>query len=176
MDRRSQQKHIRAAREWLGRAEDSLAQENDVQGDLKLMLAKAELAHVGQCPRSLKLAILLRRILALLVAIGLAAVIVWEPTASEPEVELPLNPAPEVNSPMTAVQDVPISESQPEPPQNNAVTETPVESPPQAFEAAPAAQEDHVVEKPDSPIMEKKTLPDAAKQQLMESAGKILRQ
>lgn len=176
MDRRSQQKHIRAAREWLGRAEDSLAQENDVQGDLKLMLAKAELAHVGQCPRSLKLAIWLRRIAALLVAIGLATAILWEPTALEPEVELPLNPVPEVSNQTTAVQDIPVSESQPEPLQNNTGVENPVESPPQSFESASAVQEKQVVEKPDSPIMEKKVLPDAEKQQLMESAGKILRQ
>ena len=33
--------HIKAAKEWLGQAEDSLEKERDIQGDLKLMLAKA---------------------------------------------------------------------------------------------------------------------------------------
>ena len=34
--------HITAAKGWLSRAEDSLEQENAIQGDLKLMLAQAE--------------------------------------------------------------------------------------------------------------------------------------
>ncbi len=43
-DRRNRlRQHIRAARAWLGQAEKSLEHENDVQGDLKLMLARAEL-------------------------------------------------------------------------------------------------------------------------------------
>ena len=81
MNRRSQTEHIRAAREWLGRAEDSLAQENDVQGDLKLMLAKAELAHVGHCPASHRLIIWGRRALAFLAAAGLAAAL-WRPSST----------------------------------------------------------------------------------------------
>ena len=41
-DRKIRQ-HITAAKGWLSRAEDSLEQENAIQGDLKLMLAQAEL-------------------------------------------------------------------------------------------------------------------------------------
>ncbi|MBR1396764.1 MAG: hypothetical protein IJ563_04435 [Selenomonadaceae bacterium] len=37
--------HIKAARDWLLQAEKSIECENDVQGDLKLMLAKAELKN-----------------------------------------------------------------------------------------------------------------------------------
>ena len=35
--------HIAAAKGWLNQAEDSLEQENDIRGDLNLMLAQAEL-------------------------------------------------------------------------------------------------------------------------------------
>ena len=40
--------HIRAAREWLGRAENSLDKENDIRGDLNLMLAQAELQRAKE--------------------------------------------------------------------------------------------------------------------------------
>lgn len=40
--------HITAAKGWLSQAEDSLAQENDIQGDLKLMLAQAELRRAQE--------------------------------------------------------------------------------------------------------------------------------
>lgn len=40
--------HITAAKGWLSQAEDSLAQENDIQGDLKLMLAQAELKRAQE--------------------------------------------------------------------------------------------------------------------------------
>ncbi len=41
-------RHIRAARDWLGQAEDSLQAEQDVRGDLKLLLARAELQHIQE--------------------------------------------------------------------------------------------------------------------------------
>lgn len=46
-DRKIRQ-HITAAKGWLSRAEDSLEQENDIQGDLKLMLAQAELKRAQE--------------------------------------------------------------------------------------------------------------------------------
>ena len=45
-------RHIQAARAWLLQADKSLERENDVQGDLKLMLAKAELAQARGAHRS----------------------------------------------------------------------------------------------------------------------------
>ncbi len=41
-------KHIAAAKGWLNKADDSLEQENDIQGDLKLMLAHAELQRAQE--------------------------------------------------------------------------------------------------------------------------------
>lgn len=46
-DRKIRQ-HITAAKGWLSQAEDSLAQENTIQGDLKLMLAQAELKRAQE--------------------------------------------------------------------------------------------------------------------------------
>ena len=46
-DRKIRQ-HITAAKGWLSRAEDSLEQENDIQGDLRLMLAQAELKRAQE--------------------------------------------------------------------------------------------------------------------------------
>lgn len=46
-DRKIRQ-HITAAKGWLSRAEDSLEQENVIQGDLKLMLAQAELKRAQE--------------------------------------------------------------------------------------------------------------------------------
>ena len=45
-----QRRHIRAARQWLGEAEHSLAENHRVRGELKVMLAKAELARVEGTP------------------------------------------------------------------------------------------------------------------------------
>ena len=45
-DKRSNlRKHINAARDWLQQADKSIERKEDVQGDLKLMLAKAELKN-----------------------------------------------------------------------------------------------------------------------------------
>ena len=43
-EREERKRSIRAARDWLAGAEDALAGADDVSGDLKLMLARAELA------------------------------------------------------------------------------------------------------------------------------------
>jgi len=55
MDKDSKRARIQAAREWLGQADDSLERSDEMQGDLKLMLAKAELegAAPGKAARRL---------------------------------------------------------------------------------------------------------------------------
>ena len=44
-NRKNLQKHIRAASDWLQQADKSIEREEDLKGDLKLMLAKAELQN-----------------------------------------------------------------------------------------------------------------------------------
>ena len=52
--------HISAAKDWLNQAEDSINLENDVRGDLNLMLAQAELKRAQETkPQSLWLTWLL---------------------------------------------------------------------------------------------------------------------
>ena len=41
-------KHVRAAREWLGEAEESIDGDDAIRGDLSLMLAQAELTHAKE--------------------------------------------------------------------------------------------------------------------------------
>ncbi|MCR5176198.1 MAG: hypothetical protein K6C05_05050 [Anaerovibrio sp.] len=49
MNRRQKvRKHISAAKDWLGRAENSIDKENDVRSDLDMMLAQAELQHAQE--------------------------------------------------------------------------------------------------------------------------------
>ena len=49
MERRERAKSIRAARDWLTGAENAIAGEDDLAGDLKVMLARAELAPPLGC-------------------------------------------------------------------------------------------------------------------------------
>ena len=41
-------KHIKAAKDWLGRAEDSIDKDNDIRVDLDVMLAQAELQRAKE--------------------------------------------------------------------------------------------------------------------------------
>ncbi|SHK59757.1 hypothetical protein SAMN05216582_1097 [Selenomonas ruminantium] len=185
MDRRSQRNHIRAARDWLGKAEDSLAREKDVQGDLKLMLAKAELAQMDPSPQSRRLSSWGGRLAALLLAMGIAGGFCWWKAVTLP-VATPAVPAvtadrqgdmPEpAKLPETTPPAVPARpdfsaqpEAQPAPPVK--VTEQASPAPP-VEKTAPVSQ--GMAAPQGQPVPPK--VPDVDKQQLMQSAGKILRQ
>lgn len=189
MDRRSQRNHIRAAREWLGRADDSLAAEKDVQGDLKLMLAKAELAQVRKSHKTCILSSWSTRLAALLVAVGISGFACWwqagpaaepavpvaggvrqehgaQPVSGNPEAvqpQLPASPdfAAQAGSGATLATEP--AETEPQPAQSVAPAVSEAAAPHEAAQPAPA--------RPVAPQP-----PDVNKQQLMQSAGKILRQ
>lgn len=72
-EREERKRSIRAARDWLAGAEDALAGADDVSGDLKLMLARAELA----CTTSTRRARLRRRARILLPGLALVALALW---------------------------------------------------------------------------------------------------
>ena len=76
-DRSRLRHHVRAAREWLGRAEDSLDRAEDVRGDLNLMLARAELARAQETERPRPSVIWARRLAPLCAAVLLAGGAVW---------------------------------------------------------------------------------------------------
>lgn len=70
-------KHLRSARQWLTRAEESFDKDHDVRGELNLFLAKAELQHAQETSLNrgwLRRYPALRHGLALLVAVMFVSV------------------------------------------------------------------------------------------------------
>lgn len=65
--------HVRAAREWLGRAESSLDRQEDIRSDLNLMLAQAELQRAKETKRLTKKERLLHRLAPFMAAGAMAA-------------------------------------------------------------------------------------------------------
>lgn len=176
-----QRRHIRAARQWLGEAEHSLAENHRVRGELKVMLAKAELARVEGTPGHRFVKKWSMRILPALAAIFLAGggYALWqaqlphnaavpapvETEAPEPSPALPAETAdepplapieiPEQAQPAAApAQAAPAPSSEPVPAQAAAPSEAQPAAPPR--ESAPR-------------------VPDDGMQKLMQTAGKALR-
>ena len=78
--------HVKAAKDWLGRAESSLEKEEDVRGGLNLMLAEAELQRVRETRKGKRFARFLAPALAVLLALGgIALQRSAEPTAAPAE-------------------------------------------------------------------------------------------
>ena len=78
--------HVKAAKDWLGRAESSLEKEEDVRGGLNLMLAEAELQRVRETRKGKRFARFLAPTLAVLLALGgVALQRSAEPTAAPAE-------------------------------------------------------------------------------------------
>ena len=77
---------VKAATDWLGRAESSLEKEEDVRGGLNLMLAEAELQRVRETRKGKRFARFLAPALAVLLALGgVALQRSAEPTAAPVE-------------------------------------------------------------------------------------------
>ncbi len=193
-----QRHHIRAARDWLGKAEHSLAEDNEVRGELKVMLAKAELAQARQGAEAGPLRRWGRRLLpaaaAFLIAgggwLGLQLVQPGRPPAlavenapSTPETPAAALPPAAEDSPTAAADDAPTAAA------DDAVSSEPVSQPPvyASSEAAahqpaapvpgpaalPAAQEQQAPGKAPSKAP---AVPNDNMQKLMQTAGKALRQ
>ena len=84
--------HVRAAREWLGRAEDSLEQEDHIRGDLDVMLAQAELQRAQETEEGR----VRRRWLGRLLPAGAAALVAALVWGLWPSVPAPLSERPSV--------------------------------------------------------------------------------
>ena len=187
-DRHKSQDHIRAARDWLGEAEHSLAREDDIQGDLKVMLAKAELAQVQDSPRTSRLRrwgkYILPPVTAVLLVFG--GFWGWQYYTSQPA-------APEAARTTVVAGDAdpvvviaaqtgaPAEEETPAAPpaalpaaENVTPAEAQVVTPAPALEQPPAP-----VLKPRQPEAEAAApapaVPDARKQRLMQAAGQVLK-
>ena len=66
--RKNLRRHIKAATDWLQQADKSIEQKEDLQGDLKLMLAKAELKHAEKHQNHSRLIKIFSMITATLIA------------------------------------------------------------------------------------------------------------
>ena len=179
-EREERKRSIRAARDWLAGAEDALAGADDVSGDLKLMLARAELA----CTTSTRRARLRRRARILLPALALVALALWglwyaqvqepaavpaaavEERAEVPAAQVPVEDVP-VPAPQTTVAAASLS------PHVTEGAEAPAAASHETPAAAPAVHESAVPPAAHAPASR---LPSADMQHLMQVGGKILRE
>lgn len=185
-DAQRKKRHIRAARDWLTEADDSLEQGKGLKGDLKMMLAQAELKHASETTRPARTTRFLWRALPLLTAVLLAAggYAIFRGIPSE-HAQVPAaesvqktkgqehqSTAPEAEA--EEKQAVPVLEEQAPPaasppamPQEVQPAPAP-ESEPEAAAAPPAS----------GPEAGKQAvrLPSPEAQKLMQSAGKVLRE
>lgn len=179
-EREARKRSIRAARDWLAGAEDALAGADDVSGDLKLMLARAELA----CTTSTRRARLRRRARILLPALALVALALWglwyaqvqEPAAVpaaavEERAEVPAAQVPVEDVPVPALQTTVAAASLP--PHVTEGTEAPAAA---AHETPAAAPTVHESPAPPAAHAPASRLPSADMQHLMQVGGKILRE
>ena len=176
-----QARSIRAAREWLGEAEASIEADEGVRGNLKVMLAEAELAHMrkgkGRTGRLGK--VLMPLALALCITAGFA---VWH------RAEAPV-PAPhEPPAAATEQASADLSDGQPESAAQEEQRTLASEDVARIDEPAGVHPKEMPQEgslhatTPTRPLEEKSHLddkpkaPDAGMQRLMQTAGKALRE
>ncbi|MBF1683769.1 MAG: preprotein translocase subunit SecG [Selenomonas sp.] len=184
-EREERKRSIRAARDWLAGAEDALAGADDVSGDLKLMLARAELA----CTTSTRRARLRRRARILLPGLAVIALALWglwyaqvqEPAAVpaavpasaeiEERAETPAAQSPVEEAPVPTPQ---VASAAPLSPHVTEGAETPAAA---AQDIAPAAAPAvHESAAPPAAHAPASRLPSADMQHLMQVGGKILRE
>ncbi len=186
--------HVRAAREWLGRAEDSLEQEDHIRGDLDVMLAQAELQRAQETEEGR----VRRRWLGRLLPAGAAALVaalVWGlwPSVPAPLIERPsVMPAAEPGKAVSA--SVPAAAATPMAIESSTVRPMTAEivSPtvsPMTAEISSVVEEPSSVEvpisekaadmeplpKPSSRVPSRDILPSRDMQKLMSAAGQSLR-
>ena len=174
--------HVRAAREWLGRAEESLGRADDVRGDLNLMLAQAELTRAKETERPGVSVVWARRLAPLFVAVLIAGggYSLWR--AGSQVVPEPLPPVRHVEQSATALPEAvmlpPTTQPETEKTVLPEITETPVHEE-EAPEIIPMAESEspEIVETAETPqeSMQQTRLPSEDMQRLMNSAGQSLR-
>lgn len=182
--------HVKAAKDWLGRAESSLEKEEDVKGGLNLMLAEAELQRARETRTGKSAARFLAPALAvLLVAGGVTLQRSAEPTPASVE----KSPASIVRQGMTVREEregaAPAgrSESVQNPPEVREAKTPPAPSQLEESTGAEASRNAALAEPPaHQPALEREaektektsaaSLPTEDMQKLMLSAGRVLRE
>ncbi|WP_276674391.1 hypothetical protein [Selenomonas artemidis] len=180
-DRQERQKSICAARDWLSGAADAIAGEDDLAGDLKVMLAHAELSRLAAARRK-RVRRVLRWLVPPLAAAAVWAVVSWSgaPPAERAQA-VPTPPAAppqeqriETRAPVT----VPVQTEQ------AAHTAAETEGAAQTAAAPSAPQEERVpnaaqpqeTQAPAPQTGSHETIPTRDMQRLMQVGGKILRE
>ena len=155
-ERRERAKSIRAARDWLTGAENAIAGEDDLAGDLKVMLARAELA---------------RMVAAVL------AYILWQPPAEEMSVPARAQSAEQrVEAPAPVTEKAARQESSPAVYAPQSPVERPVQQPVERVQEQPPAADASVPPPAEAVQHMPARVPDADMQRLMQVGGKILRE
>lgn len=181
--------HISAAKDWLGKAEQSIDDRNDIRGDLNLILAQAELQKATENKGFQKRKNVMLKALAicaaLLIAVGGMALLKMEHGPFRTDTAQINVEQKNVTHKPAAAEPQPVQE--PAEPQYSYSEEAvvPEETVPQVHQEI-QPKEQPVYQAPE-PVQEKQelqvdaasgtaTMPSADKQKLMQSAGKILRQ
>ena len=187
-----QRRHIRAARQWLGEAEHSLAENHRVRGELKVMLAKAELARVEGTPGHRFVKKWSMRLLPALVALVIAGggYAFWQSrsavyTAATAPVQAEVDdvdavedaagpqeaPAAQVTEAVSAAE----TEPGPSAPAEH-LPQAEAAAAPAVAQAAPAQERIPAATEPQPAAQSAPKIPDDGMQKLMQTAGKTLRQ
>jgi len=177
-ERQKVKKHISAAKDWLGRAENSMDRKNDVRGDLDIMLAQAELQQAKETRLGYgwrKWLVRLSPILvALLLGIGYMVFLqVASPTPADSH-EQSSSPAPAVDYQESA-EEAPKLEV--------ADSAEKTEAVPRSYEVSPSKDspvaDNGLEKKGEAPVISPaitENIPEADMQKLMQAAGKTLRE
>ena len=179
-DNKAVRKHISAARDWLGRAESSMDKENSLRGDLDVMLAQAELQRAQETKFGhgwrkwlIRLAPL---IIALTVGIGYLAIL-----HSNKVIEAPANitTVKDSDAPSTGLEKTQVVKIQPSFEEHEGTAQNISGNSDTSFvrQEQPRAEEVIEIQQPKgSPAKTESQIPDTELQQLMQAAGKTLRE
>jgi hypothetical protein len=178
-------RHLRSARQWLARAEESFDQDRDIRGELDLILAQAELQHVREAQRSDNWRSKCRRllpgaviVLTMLLATAGGGAYWWTQTHQE-VVPIPLRPvnnytASDGNKASGAAQTLPIEQHKP-PTTTVAQQPTSATQPPTPADQPPAANTRGVSRSQPTDKEKDELISPDEMQQLIRAAGKSLR-
>ena len=175
MERRERAKSIRAARDWLTGAENAIAGEDDLAGDLKVMLARAELARMA-ADRRVRLRRWGLRLLPL-AAVAALVYILWQPPAEELSATSRVQSAEQrVEAPAPVTEKAARQESSPAEYEPPSPAERPVQQPVERVQEQPPAADASVPPPAEAVQHMPARVPDADMQRLMQVGGKILRE
>lgn len=173
-------RHLRSARQWLTRAEEAFDKDSDIQGELNLFLAQAELQQLKEVKRSRQWRykyFLLRHGLALFLAVTVTAAGMggyWWFHQQKETKPVPFS-AQETNLPVKPVE----REKVEKPASKEAAAPNAVQTMPQPTTTVVVTKEVPAVsvsQEADNPRQtDKVSLPSDEKQKLIRAAGKSLR-